>query len=310
MFEKPPQFNNTNEKRPEVSFEDRVEGQVLDYIIQNSGVERLDMESFVDHYGKSTVAEDQAVVEALEKKFKQELDALSPVERAKRELSQKRGEALEIIIADQGELSDWFGPNAMTMRAAKIDDYRHKVDLVMEFDTDEGKKRPTEEDVERVALAIDASDNLTALLDKIKINQEKITGKRPPAHLQYFRSQVTDYEGPLHKIIPVVVGLEGKNMQDLVRLQNQSLRGIDLKATHEQLAKHPAQRMFIEEILAQLAWYMRLLEEGKKVHLTYEKKDIEALMNKMEALLRDKRSISLGEFERDAVMQEIQKIVE
>ena len=311
MSEKQPQFKPLEEERPEISLDRWAEAQMLDFVIKNTRAKRLRTRDFikVKHYGEDTVAEDEAVVEALERKFKAKLEGLPPSDRARHELSQKRGEALEIIIAEQGELSDWFGPDAMTIRTTKLDDYRNKVDLVVEFEPEKGETPPIEKDVERLALGIDASDNPLSIADKMQINREKLLGQRPPAHVRYFRSQVTDYVGPLDKVVPIVVGLEGKNMAALAHLQHQSLRGINPKEINKQLANHPAQRVLLEEIVAQLRWYMRLLEQEETAHATYEKKDIEGLLRMMEELLAEKKSISLGELGEDMVMQKIQKMV-
>ena len=310
MPEKELKFGPSKEERPETSLDRWAEEQALDFIIQKTRARRLSVEDFIQYYGEDTVAEDKAVVKALKQKFEDELQKLSAHERERLRLSQKRGEVLEIIIAEQGELSDWFGPNAMTMRTAEIDDFRNKVDIVIEFSLGEGAAGAGQE-AKRIALAIDASDNLLKLADKIRINQEKIMGKRPPAHVQYFRSQVTDFTGPLYRIIPVVVGLDGKNLKDLVRLQNTSLRGgISSGAANEQLAKHPAQRVFIEEIVVQLKWCVAFLKRGAGGRSMYEKKDVEILLGTMEDLLKEKGSIPLGALGDDRVREKIQEMVQ
>jgi len=303
-----PKFEQPGERSSESSIDIWAEEQALDRIIQKSRAKRLEMKYFIGHYGKETIAEDQAVVEALEKRFNAELERLPEQERAMRELSRKRGEALEIIIAEHGELSDWFGPDAMTTRTAKIDDYRNRVDLVIEFNPEEAGETPTEKNIERLALAVDASDDPSRIIEKMGINQEKLTGRRPSVHVQYFHSQITDYMGPLNKIVPVVVGLEGKNMQELAHLHDKSLRGLDFKEAHKQLAEHPAQRVFIEEILVQLEWYAKLLDQEKSRHSMYSGKDIENVLNIMNRLAEEKRSISLAGLEEDNVMQTVRKI--
>lgn len=302
-------FEHSKEERSGASIEHWAEEQTLDYIMRETRVSRLKMDEFIDVYGKDRVDRDKAAVAALKAKFDAELEELPESEQKSLRLSRKRGEVLEIIITEQGELSDWFGPNAMTMRAAEIDDYKRGVDLVVEFAPEDKDAQIRGGNVERIALGIDASDNPLAIARKVEANMAKIMGKRPPAQVSYFRSQVTDYKGRLDKVIPVVIGLEGKNMADLVGLQNKVLRGIDSKETNRQLADHPVQRVLLEEISAQLKWYMKLLELGRAEHPAYEKKDIESFLAIIKELLDDKKSISLGKLDQDMVMQMIKKIV-
>ena len=309
MQEKEPQFGPPEEKRQEISLEQWVEEQTLDLIIRKTRAKRLRMEDCTSRYGKDEIAKDRSRVERLKATFKAGSERLPAKEQTRHRLSLKRGEALEAIIAEQGELSEWFGPNAMTARATEFDDFVNKVDIVIEFAPEAEKSQAAEENMGRIAFGIDASDNPSGIAKKIAVNRARIAGKLPPSNVKYFRSQVTDYKGPLERIVPVVVGLEGKNMADLVRLQGMLLSGVNAKETSEQLASHPAQRVLVEEIAAQLKWYMRLLEQEEIAHATYEKKDIEGLLRMMEELLKEKKSIPLGELGEDRVWQKIQEIV-
>ena len=218
MPKKELKFGPSKEERPEISLERWAEEQALDFIIQRTRAGRLLMEDevFVNRYGEGTIAKDRSKVERTKELFKAESEGLTAQEQIRHRLSLKRGEALEIIIAEQGELSEWFGPNAMTERTTEFDDILNKVDLVVEFSPETGEA--AEEDMNRIAFAIDASDSPSGIAKKMAVNKARITGELPPSNVKYFCSQVTGYNGPLKRIIPLVVGLEGKNMADLVRL--------------------------------------------------------------------------------------------
>jgi len=201
--------------------------------------------------------------------------------------SKKRSEALEIIIADQIETSDWFGDTALLFRTTEFDDYVNGVDAVVEFDESDGDHR--------IALAVDSTSKteLQTLVPKIDRNISKILTNR--CGVKYYESPRLDnpYVGPLVDIIPVVVGLEAQHTNDLIisfaRLldlerssrdpnTSSNLKVIlrnEFNQLRRKIEKDPTQIIFLEEIKSQLEMYHSILgrEHNPQIHIPTQKLD-------------------------------------
>ncbi len=250
---------------------------------------RFDLEYFRGKgmYTHTSIDQDLALLEKIKKDFTQKNSSYPKSDQEKMAHSRKRSEALEIIIADQIETSDWFGDTALLFRTTEYDDYVNGVDAVVEFDQPDGDHR--------IALAVDSTSKteLQTLVPKIDRNISKILTNR--CGVRYYESPRLDnpYIGPLVDIIPVVVGLEAHHTNDLVtsfaRLldlerssqdpnTSSNLKVILRNEFHQlrrKIEKDPTQIIFLEEIKSQLEMYRSILnrENNPQIHISTHKLD-------------------------------------
>ena len=250
------------------------------------------------------------------------MDHLDSAEIEKVKEGKRRGEALEVIVGDQVELNDWFGPNALLTRTSEYDDVMNGIDAVAEFDFGEERKP------ERLALGVDASmrADVAMIERKITRNIEKVTGQREPAEVRYFESQILDaaghpsVKGRLEAVVPVVIGLDGEDCDRLMCLFVQLLRLRSNKEKTEsinalikektlEMQKHPVQMVFLLEIKTQLEMYLGLFKE--KVmdgdHLAYQSK-VKRLLAITNEIIDSKTEISTEELGEDGVWQAITEV--
>jgi len=226
---------NRIDKNPEVE-------PILDYAKK---MERPDPRDFTDVYSSEEIDKDLRHLSKLEVK----MDKGELVEKNK-----KRGEAFEIVLADQ---VDWMGSEALSTLSSRYDDVVNGVDVVVEFEE------------EKLAFAVDASINCDPA--KIKEKVEKSLGKvmQGGCKVKYFQSQKDNYKGSLEGLIPVVVGLEKENADELLRTFSRLKRlekekKEDMKSTRnelrEKLYETPLQGVFLRQIKVQLQMYIAATE--------------------------------------------------
>ena len=111
---------------------------------------------------------------------------MSPFEREVADLNEKRGQAFEVLLVDQVYNGEWFGPEAMPVQTSRYDDVLRGVDMIIEFDR--------EDEIERVALAVDASttSEIDHMERKIKRNIRRVTEDFWPLEVKYLESQIKD----------------------------------------------------------------------------------------------------------------------
>ena len=189
--------------------------------------EEIKIEDFTDLYGEENVKKDREYVEKREEEFAQES---SPERKQAKRIST----ILEAVIHDQVELSDWFGPNAVTIKPSRFDDIKNGVDSIAEFQ--EPKKSAS-----YFALAIDAtlSADIKNKFDRIK--EEIWRGEL--AKVKYFSSDYMNIRGELNKIPRVVIGTDFKTVKELGELWSEK--------NNKALEKHPIQFIILKEILFQ-----------------------------------------------------------
>lgn len=254
----------------------------------------LNPENFRDLYGDENVNRDTEYVDRMEKKFRESISFES-------EQGRKIARALEVIIAEQIELSDWLGPDAVTIVSSRFDDIVNGVDLVAEFQNKEERK------ASHMALAVDVTsgDDLSGKIERIK--KEILRGEL--ARVKYFESEFLGLRGELRDIPRVVVGIEQRTMGHLGELWLAN----DTKA----LAMHEAQKAILQEIRAELgafAAYARQAERlagpdrqerSKKVVEVYER-----ALQTVEKILLGKKEISLEALAEDSVFRSIMREAE
>ncbi len=289
---------------------------VVDLILRSESEARPQPEGFADVFDAKEIERDTRELTRVKDKIAQELDHLNFLERDKIEQGKRRSDALEIIVGDQVELNDWFGPNAILARTTEYDDFFNGVDAVVEFSVDE------EENPERIALGIDASmkADMATVERKVSRNIEKVVGGRPPAEVKYFESQAADFKGRLEAIVPVVIGMDGEDCDRLMGLYAQLIklkrqeRTETIKAlTREKMLEmqnHPAQRVFLEEMRLQLEMYLDLFdrESVDSRHSVYKDKVTKAL-GIIKEILETKVDIGTADLTNDGVWEVINEVV-
>ena len=193
-------------------FSYRERQEAVDLILRNESAARPRPEDFADVFSAEDIQKDKQTLSRVKTRIEEDLDHLDSAEIEKVKEGKRRGEALEVIVGDQVELNDWFGPNALLTRTSEYDDVMNGIDAVAEFDFGEERKP------ERLALGVDASMRADVVMIERKItrNIEKVTGQREPAEVRYFESQILDaaghpsVKGRLEAVGPVVIGLVGE----------------------------------------------------------------------------------------------------
>jgi hypothetical protein len=284
----------------------------VDLILAREKEKRPNPKDFEDVFGPEEIERDDKLLNAVKRNIERDLDHLNPEDQETLRKGKKRSEALEIVITEGISEQRWFGRKARITRTGEFDDVINGVDGVLEFDLG------TEEKPERIALAIDASMRSDYFLASKKMlrNIRSVLGvnKHRPTKVKYFKSKVNNHKGPLEAVIPVVIGLEGQNcnglfdlMGQVIKLENQKERNeIQDKILNEkkkEVAKHPAQRIFIEEIKAQLVFYKELITEQGSGQIDLS--GLERLITIFNSIDEIKREIETGNLAEDAVFKEI-----
>lgn len=282
---------------------------------------RLQEIDFADVYPKAEISRDRQVIETLKAKFEKDLDHLSPEEIKRVEAGKKMSEALEAIIVEEGETFNWFGKDTLVIRTTEYDDVVNGVDAVLEFEPSENDS--PDERVRRLALAIDASMSPEhfSVQRKISRHSEHLTRKRPPLEIKYFNSAADNYKGKLTRVVPVVVGIEGKNTDELIDLfaqltklgnapkQNQTAMSL-YKEKIQEAENHPVQVIFLREIQEQLIYYLRLLELFQDSEADFYRTEITKLLTNIEKSLETKKDINATNLEQDQVFCLIKKLTQ
>ncbi len=189
---------------------------------------RIEEEDFRELYGDQ-VTTDLERVGRLEKQFA----AHGSEESAE---MKKVADIFEALVLDCGELNNWFGDNAFTIKTSRFDDYVNGMDMVLEFRGEE------EGSASFLGVAADVTftSDTTKKFDRIRDHIDKgELGK-----VKYFRSEHMNIDGQLSKLPEVVIGASKKTVMELANLW--------LEKNQEELAKHYAQIMVLRQMREQL----------------------------------------------------------
>ncbi len=230
-------------------------------------------EIFTDLYGEKGVTDDLNKVEEYEKKF-------SP------DAAKKTAEVFEAIMLT-GELHNWFGGSAETIKTSRFDDIFNGTDMIIEFE--EVSRR-----FSHLGVAVDVTFGTTSLEKKFaRIKDEIDRGKL--AKIKYFYSQKEHFRGERSNIPRVIIGVEHTRVVELAALW--------LRKENKALANHPVQRLILEEMALQLEILKNYCEKTGKIDLVplYEK-DLAIIRS----VLKEKDGIKLDdELMNDRVFQGI-----
>lgn len=272
-----------------------------DLIINAKAPLRYNLNYFSDVFSADEIKKDKSHIESKKLNFKNQ-EANQDIKSAEKMVhSKKRSEALEIIIADQIELSDWFGGNSLFFRTTEYDDIINGTDAVVEFNIEDQPKR--------IALAIDSTSrtDLPHVQEKINRNISKILNNN--LEIKYFESQIDGFKGLITGIIPVVIGLEAENTNELI---DKFAQLIKLKQTEKnpstsenekmqarqsstrckkEIEKHPAQLIFLREIKLQLEMYRKIIASENNENIFVKESDIQDITQIITDTLNEKKQI-------------------
>lgn len=268
---------------------------------------RFTLDYFSDVFAQSDISVDAQAVIDIKNHFAKKDGSLPAVNKINLEHARKRSEALEIIVADQIEVSDWFGSSSLFFRTTEYDDYVNGVDAVVEFNVG------SETSPERIALSIDTTSrtDTDAIGQKIDRNISKIFSNK--LEVKYFESPDLDatsrYKGAIKDVVPVVIGLEAQNVNQLItnfahliRLSEQKKdQSLDpntrTRAAQEysnlrrQLEQDPSQIVFLEEVYRQLDLYHKLVTRENNSSINVKPSSLLKLSFIVEDILNQKENI-------------------
>ncbi len=193
-------------------------------------------------YDPATIRADKEYVQRLEEKFEREAE---PDERETKQLA----DVLEAIILEFGEQGYWLGgggenKEVTTVKTAKYDDLKNGTDIIVEY-SEEGGGAST------LGLGIDVTyqKDLRSKMERLRREAESGT----LTTIRYFYSPKRNIRGEQREVPRVIVGISGMHAKDLSSLW--------IERQNRKLSDHPIQIIFLEEIEAQLATFLKLAEE-------------------------------------------------
>lgn len=271
-------------------------------VINNASTPRHTLDYFSDIFSPEEISQDNQHVENIKKNFEKKNNLNSPEDLEKLHQSRKRSEALEIIISDQIELNNWFGEESFFFQTTEYDDLVNSTDAVVEFSTE---NKP-----QRIGLAIDSTSRTDVVKLEIKVDRNISKVLNGNLEIKYFESQIDGFKGQIKGILPVVVGLEGENTDELINLfsrmitseekmNDQSINQNDrvkykqnFSNLKKEITKHPAQLIFLKEIKSQLDMYKRIIVRENNPNIPVKISDIENISKIISGVISEKSNIS------------------
>ena len=203
-------------------------------------------------YSQSMKEDHRAKVESLKAKFQEQRPFLKWTEM--------KGKILEAIIFQHGELSNWFGENASTIKTNDWDDFVNGIDIVVEFGPDEESASH-----HHLALGIDATFSKRELEHKLSEIIKKIQRGSLPT-ITYFHSEETDYTGELRQVPTIIIAADEKSIDGLTDLW--------MSSQNSELARHPFQLQILYEAQEQINFFIEyakhLQETGFNPQVNYQ----------------------------------------
>ncbi len=232
----------------------------------------IKMEDFYDIYGEEDVKADLREVERLKKVFEEK-----NLEEDKE--TKKFATIFESIIHYHGEMSDWFGPNSFTYKSCEYDDFKNKVDEIVEVEDG------SQENFSHLGLAIDVTTTgslykkLAPIWDDLK--------KGNLGEVKYFNSK----EGGLKNLPRVVISADKREVEELMELW--------LEENKKELVSHPIQFHILDQIKIQLEKSKIWLKEKGENNLA---EIFEDRLNLIDKILKEKQEVR-GQLEKEGKME-------
>ncbi len=224
-------------------------------IEENASQERIRMEDFIEDYGEEEIEWDKKSARKLKERYEQKQLKLPEEERENHRIAKM----LEKVIEEVAELNEWFGGEAVVIKTCDYDDYKNGVDLVLEFN---GEKK-------RSFLAVDVcmAFDYERVAGKVERNLNKVKDEDAPLEVKYYCSEIEGsdgkvYKGKIKKAVPVVIGIDRNNAEELF---NDCAELLQTKNKEAKTRVHTskAQVIFLEQIKNQLELYKESLEDKR-----------------------------------------------
>lgn len=236
-------------------------------VIKEKREDRILEDSFHDIYEDSEIEEDKNYVLRMKREFKRD-------ENKESEKSKEIANAIEIIINDQIELSDWLGGETYTYQTSEYDDIKNGIDAVLEFISED-----EESDQNFLGIAFDITYKNDVSKKFFRIKKEIEENKKN--NIKYFQSENTEYKGSIENIARLVIGLDIKSGEELIELY--------CKKENKKLENHFFQFQLIDELLYQLDVFMRYSEKvgNKDSYILYKE-----IKEKIKIIKKDKDKLN------------------
>jgi len=189
-----------------------------------------DTREFRARFGDAEVDRDLRYVSNNERLFKQDSSSSQGDE------SRKIGTIFEAIFHDQAELSDWLGPDAITIKTSRYDDILFGIDSVVERQHDD-------EASSFLGVAIDVASGIDLDRKFRRIKDEVQQGEL--GHVKYFDPERMGTGKEFLEIPRAVIGASRETIRELAELW--------LNKDNKALAAHPIQFQILEELELQFA---------------------------------------------------------
>ncbi len=270
-----------------MSMENNFEARVMDEMLMDQAYERAeniiekDAIKIDNQFSYHKDADrDRAYVEKMEDEFEREA---TPEEK---EVS-KIATVFETLVYTHGELSNWFGKDAVTIKTSRYDDIVNKIDSLVEF-----RKEPGSASYLGLAIDVTMSKEMDEKLESIR--KQIDSGKL--SEVKYFHSKHIGMTGTLHDVPRVIAAANQGTIRQLTELWMEN----DNKA----LANHWIQFQMLESMLLQAKTFKRYAESRNKpdVAQTYD-----SAITTLEAILFDKKREVKDSGERDSAFIAIEE---
>jgi hypothetical protein len=228
----------------------------------------VDPERFGKVYPVQDIESDLALVNDVEESILRKEEA-SPEMREQNDLEK----ILAAIVADQCEQANWLGQETQTRLAARYDDIKNGVGIIVEFTDEKAKQHPI------LALDITSDADLKTKLKNIK--DEVDHAESPLSKIKYFESSDRSVRSGLVQVPRVLIGIDRNKIADLAKLWVDG----DKKA----LRDHPIQIQILEEIALQLE---TMRGYAKMKHLEAAQSGYDTVLPYVDAILEEKRQMA------------------
>lgn len=237
----------------------------------------ISLKKFKGIYSEDEIQDDIAWVEKIEKKFEP-----SPIK--------KYGDLFEALFCEQAEMNEWL-PGSQVIKTHPFDDYRNRVDMVVET-------RGATGDFTQLALGVDVTFGSDDLSKKFTAIRDGIDNGKL-GEVKYFyadRPGNQKFAGPLRNIPHVVVGVEVDRVTEL------GLLWVNRK--NRELAAHPAQVTILEEMSLQLEAFAEYAKSAGRAELAAI---LTHKLQEVDTMLATKRAGGLTGLKDDRVFEEIKR---
>lgn len=275
------------------------EEKTFDLLVKEHSVTAINMNKFakIPRYAER-LERDKASVEKKKTTIKKE--GTEPTKKAR---------ILEALLAEQIELSSWFGDKTYTIVPTEYDDLFHGIDLALEIHDEENTDETLGESrgIEYLALGIDVTSSPLKIHEKLRRIKDHIVNGTLTM-MEYFHSETynPDFYGVMTNIPQVVIGAEGRTIKELSELWmtayglpklRKRLSGAPLSPEAEQsqrravkeakdkLGRHRIQFLLLEQIKIQLTVFRKF---AVKSNQTEAAQKISSLLELVDSVLQEK----------------------